>query len=88
MQVKNLQHAKAEALRFLAAVEAAEHEHARQLQDLKLVKRGKDQGTISKDAWEPYYRPDHLNSPKHSGAVKRASMDLTRSLATLRANKY
>lgn len=31
-----------------------------------------------------YFNPNNLDSPKHTGALKRASMDLTRALAELR----
>jgi hypothetical protein len=65
MKEKVMLAAKAEAIRFLAAVEAVErHGHYQTFDGRKA---------------DAYY-----TSPKHTGSLKRASMDLTRALADLR----
>lgn len=62
-----------EAKRFLQKAEALHAETLRHNKELAEVSAGK------RDYWDY-----HDVSPKDSGAVRRASMDLTRSLADLR----
>lgn len=62
MNQSKIDKVKAEARRFLAAIEAVER-HART---------------------HNVGRECYFTSPKHTGAARRASMDLTRALADLR----
>lgn len=39
---------------------------------------------LSSEEYAFRFNPKNLDSPKHTGALKRASMDLTRALADLR----
>jgi hypothetical protein len=68
MNTDTVSTAKAEAKRFLSVVKALEEEIARQ----------KLQNEITGG------RYSYISTPKQSGALRRASMDLTRALADLR----
>jgi hypothetical protein len=62
----------------------AEEEAKRFLKRLKLVKSSE----LNKDAFSSKTKRDCTYTSKETGALKRASMDLTRSLSKMRNNIY
>ena len=77
MNIEVVDEAIVEAKRFLKRCDALKKHHTKQGVDSKAheVKTG----------YKSYWRAEHIDGGKHTGAVKRASMDLSRALAKLRA---
>lgn len=87
MRVEKLKKAKEEALRFLNTVAELEKAHAEEKRlhdEYQSTIKGKT-AEEKQYAWEPLYHKDYISSrPDLRGAAKRASMDLSRSLANFR----
>lgn len=72
MKIKNIDAAIAEAKRFIA--------HADALKSAKKKRHEQYKGT----PWGEHSTVDNAHCPREQGALRRASMDLTRALADLR----
>ena len=75
MKIAKVTRVEAEARRFLVALDGLRAEHEAQRKAKEADPKGRH-GT--------YYSPEDIWAPRVTGALKRASMDLTRSLADMR----
>lgn len=72
MNIEKIDTAIAEALRFIDRAHAC-----------KAAKQSRVDNYKGDPRWKPE-NPDHVHQPREQGALRRASMDLTRALAELR----
>lgn len=87
MRIDKLKKAKEEALRFLKTVEELEKAHVeeKRLHEEAQAKAKNMTEQQRNYLWIPSYNKDYISSrPDLRGAAKRASMDLSRSLANFR----
>lgn len=83
MNEAKVKKAVAEAFRFLEAAKTWEKSCDKNIADLK-EHHAKYGPSLDQEEAKRRYSRDYNTSPAPSGALKRASMDLTRSLSDLR----
>lgn len=77
MELKKIHIAESLALRMLDRIAELKQVHAEQGGN-HIAAKG------NPDFYQRYWSEDRVSSPKHTGALKRASMDLSRALSELR----
>lgn len=82
MKEASIKRAVEEAKRFIERAEAWEAAAQESVAQYK-----KQEGHVIHDATDYRYKMDCQNLPREQGALKRASMDLTRALAELRKSR-